>query len=158
VTDGEAGREAVATDDRKRALAMKVTAVSRQLWSRFNQSAEATGATRARWTLIAAVARCPGATQRTIASLLQVTDVTAGRLVDRLCEDGYLERHANPDDHRAYRVYLTPAARPVLDRLGELASIQASEAFAGLDEDDLTKLEAILEAISRNVEALRAPS
>ncbi len=134
---------------------MKLTAIGRRLWLSFNQSAERIGVTQAKWTLIAAVARNPGATQRSIASALQVTDVTAGRLIDRLCEDGYIERHENPNDRRSYRVYLTPAARPVLDRLGEIAAAHTEEAFAGLDDNDLAKLGALLDVISRNVGALR---
>ncbi|MGB8366163.1 MAG: MarR family winged helix-turn-helix transcriptional regulator [Rhizomicrobium sp.] len=142
-------------DDPKRLLVMKLTAIGRLLWLSFNQSAERIGVTQAKWTLIAAVARNPGATQRSIASALHVTDVTAGRLIDRLCEDGYIERRENPDDRRSYRVYLTPAARPVLDRLREIAAAHTDEAFAGLDDKDMEKLGALLDVISRNVGAVR---
>ena len=88
--------------------------VARQLRRTFDQSAERSGLTRAQWHLIAAVARNPGATQRIIAEALEVREITAGRLVDRLCDDGYLRREANPNDRRAYCVYLTSAAQPAV--------------------------------------------
>jgi DNA-binding MarR family transcriptional regulator len=144
-------------DERKRALALKLAAINRKLVQQFNQSAEAEGMSRAKWTLIAAVNRIPGATQREIASALDVTEVTAGRLIDRLCEDGYLERNENPEDRRSYKVYLTPAAHPVLERLGEIAGVHTGKALAGLSDEDLAKFDAILDVISRNTGAMGRP-
>jgi DNA-binding MarR family transcriptional regulator len=66
-----------------------------------------------------------------------------------------LERHENPEDRRSYCVFLTEAAHPVLEKLGELVALHTDKAFAGLDEEDLTKLDAFLEVISRNTGALR---
>jgi MarR family transcriptional regulator for hemolysin len=82
---------------------------------------------------------------------LQVTDVTAGRLIDRLCAEGLLERHENPEDRRAYRVYPTEPAQPMLARLQELATDHAREAFAGFEEDQLAQLDALLESLARNI-------
>jgi MarR family transcriptional regulator for hemolysin len=132
--------------------------IARQIRVKFDQSAERAGVTRSEWTVIAAVARNPGVTQRTIASMLEVTDVQAGRLIDRLCAQGYVERRENPDDRRAYCVYLTPAAQPVLERLAQLAAIHESEIFARLDEKDLKKLDALLDVIYRNIAESRVRS
>lgn len=139
--------------NRKRAIGSKLAVISRQLWLKFDQSAQRNGVTRAQWRLIVAVARNPGVTQRTIAAALQVTEVTAGRLIDRLCADGYLERRENPNDRRGYCVYPMPATRPVLDKLGEVAKIHEDEAFAGLEDEDLAQLDALLDAIARNLAA-----
>ncbi|SDC53471.1 transcriptional regulator, MarR family [Sphingomonas sp. YR710] len=132
-------------------MGAKLTVLSRQLWLNFDQGVERAGLTRAKWSLIAAVARAPGTTQRVIATMLQVTEVTAGRMIDRLCADGYLERREDPQDRRAYRVHLTPAARPVLDQMSQTATIHTNAAFAGLEEEDLAKLEDILEIMSKNI-------
>jgi MarR family transcriptional regulator for hemolysin len=127
--------------------------ISRQLWQQFDQNVQKTGVSRAKWGLIAAVSRSPGATQRAIAAMLQVTEVTAGRLIDRLCEDNLLERRENPQDRRGYRVYLTPQAKPILDRIGEAATAYEAGAFAGLSEDDLAHFESVLDIIARNIAA-----
>ena len=140
---------------RKKTLAMKLTVLARQLWLTFDQRAEKIGLTRAKWSLVAEVANNPGATQRSIAAKLQVTDVTAGRLIDRLCVEGYLERHEDPEDRRAYRVYSTAKAEPLIAELHVLADEHAEDAFAGLEPEDLDRLETILDAISRNVESSR---
>jgi MarR family transcriptional regulator for hemolysin len=138
-------------DERKKAMGVKLTVIARQLWLDFDQAAEKIGLTRAKWSVVAEASRTPGATQRMIAMRLQVTDVTAGRLIDRLCAEGLLERHENPDDRRAYQVYPTEKARPVLAQLQELATEHAREAFAGFQPEDLALLEGLLEAISRNL-------
>jgi MarR family transcriptional regulator for hemolysin len=140
-----------ASDERKKALAMKLTVIARQLWLDFDQDAEKIGLTRAKWSVVAEANRDPGATQRMIATRLQVTDVTAGRLIDRLCAEGLLERHENPDDRRAYRVYPTAPAQPMLAKLHELADEHAREAFAGFTGDELVQLDALLNALARNI-------
>ena len=138
-------------NSRKREIGLKLSVIARQLRLRFDQSIENSGITRAKWTLIAVVARHPGSTQRTIAAALEVTEVTAGRLIDRLCADGYLERTENPNDRRGYRVHLTPLAQPMLEKLGNIAKMHEDEVFAGFDDEDLSKLDALLEKIARNL-------
>jgi MarR family transcriptional regulator, transcriptional regulator for hemolysin len=145
----------VAPRSRKRSIALKLTVVARQLRITFDQAAEESGMTRAQWHLIAAVARNPGATQRLIAEALEVREITAGRLVDRLCEEGYLKRQEHPSDRRAYCVYLTPAAQPVLDKLDELAKVHEAAIFAGFQPQELEELDRLLDAISRNMSAAR---
>jgi MarR family transcriptional regulator for hemolysin len=140
---------------RKRSVALKLTVIARQLRVTFDQSAEQSGLTRAQWTLIATVARNPGATQRTIANALEVMEITAGRLVNRLCKEGYLQRRENRNDRRAYGVYLTRAAQPLLDKLDELAKIHEVAIFAGFKARDIEKLDAYLDLIARNVSRIR---
>ena len=133
-----------------------MTVIARQLRVTFDQSVERSGLTRAKWTLIAAVARNPGATQRLLAEALEVREITAGRLVDRLCEEGYLRREENPNDRRAYCVYLTPTAQPVLDTLDELAKFHEAAIFAGFSAEDLDKLDALLDTIASNLSDFRS--
>jgi MarR family transcriptional regulator for hemolysin len=142
--------------NRRRTIALKLTVIARQMRLSFDQRVERGGLTRAKWTLIAAVARNPGVTQRTIAEALEVREITAGRLIDRLCDEGYLKRRENPNDRRAYCVYLTPAAQPLLDKLDEIAKSREAEIFVGFEADDLEKLDQLLDAIARNLSATRS--
>ena len=140
---------------RERAITLKLTVISRQLRQRFDQTVEGDGLTRAKWRVIVAVARSAGTTQRAIAAKLEITEVTAGHLIDRLCADGYLERREHPTDRRAYCIHLTPAAQPLLARLEEVAKIHEDEAFVGFAEADLSRLLELLDLISRNLAASR---
>ena len=152
---GAAGATLNAPESRKRAIAVKMTVIARQMRQRFDQFVEGDGLTRGKWSVIVAVARSPGATQRTIASMLEITEVTAGQLIDRLCADGYLERREHPKDRRAHCVHLTPAAQPLLGRLNEVAKVHEDQTFIGLDEQDLAKLEAMLDVMAKNLAVSR---
>jgi MarR family transcriptional regulator for hemolysin len=143
---------------RSRSVALKLSIVARQLRVSFDQSAESCGLTRAQWTVIAVLARNPGATQRTVAEALEIAEITAGRLVDRLCEDGYLRREQNPSDRRAYCVHLTAAAEPLLAKLDDLARVHEARIFAGFESEALEKLDSLLERIAQNLSKLRTRS
>jgi len=149
------GQAAPLQQDRSRSVALKLSIVARQLRMSFDQSAETCGLTRAQWTLIAVVARNPGATQRTVAEALEVREITAGRLIDRLCDDGYLRRDENPSDRRAYCVHLTAAAEPLLGKLDDLARIHEARIFASFEAEALEKLDTLLDRIAQNLSELR---
>jgi len=141
------------TPERRRDLSRKLTVIARHLRNRFDQSVSNLGVTRSQWTLIAVVSSRPGLTQRTIAEVLEVSEAAAGRLVDRLCAEGLLERKPRCDDRRAYSVYLTEAAAPYLATLSTIARRLEDEAYCGLREDQLEMLEELLSLVYRNVAA-----
>jgi MarR family transcriptional regulator for hemolysin len=141
------------TYSRSRAIGVKVAVIARQIRKRFDERVELDGVTRAKWSTVVAIARNPGATQRSIAAMLEITEVTAGQMVNRLCEDGYLQRREHPTDRRAYCLYLTPAAQPLLVRLAEIAKRLQVETFAGFTEAELAQLDALLDKLASNLAA-----
>jgi hypothetical protein len=54
------------------------------------------------------------------------------RQIDRMEEDGWIERRPDPGDRRAHRLVLTGKARPILARILDLSNEIRTEAFAGL--------------------------
>ena len=121
------------------------------LRSKFDRKVTGFNVTRSQWTMIAVVARCPGASQRMIAEALEMSEASAGRLIDRLCADGLLERRERDDDRRARAVYLTDAAQPLLAKLAEIAREGEEEMFKGFSSDDLDRLEDLLSRIYENI-------
>jgi MarR family transcriptional regulator for hemolysin len=144
------------TKNKRRSVGLKLSVIARQLRLNFDQSTKLRGLTRAKWTLIAAVSQNPGGTQRMIAQVLEVSEITAGRLIDRLCEEGYLKRTESPTDRRAYRVHLAAGAQPILDKLDEVAKSHEAEIFSGFSNADLDKLDELLETIARNLSTARS--
>ncbi len=135
----------------RRDLLLKLSVITRFFRSRFDQSMAELGVTRSQWTLIAVVARRPGLTQRVIAESLEIKEASAGRLIDKLCQDGMLTRQARDDDRRAYSVFLTDAAMPLVETLGDIARRNEDEAFRGITDAELSALDGVLERIYRNV-------
>src|SRR6185437_1128459 len=68
-----------------------------------------------------------------LAEMLDLQPITLTRLVDRLCANGLIERRADPDDRRAKRLYLTPQARPLMDRLADLGQDMMKTVLDGFD-------------------------
>lgn len=140
-----------ASRNQKRDLSLKLAIVARRMRMHFDESVQRAGAPRAHWPLIAAVARIPGATQKSIAKALQISEVSAGRLIDKLCQENLLQRVAKSEDRRAYCVSLTDRAEPLLEEIDAIAAAYEARTFEGLSESDLETLQRILGVIERNV-------
>jgi MarR family transcriptional regulator for hemolysin len=137
----------------KRDIGLKLSVVARLLRNDFDRRVAEIALTRSKWTVIAVVARLPGASQRVIAEVLEMSEASAGRLVDKLCNEGLLERRAREDDRRAFSIHLTPAAQPLLDKLGEIAQIAERQVFQGLGVEQLRQLRDTLDTLAANLNA-----
>jgi DNA-binding MarR family transcriptional regulator len=78
------------------------------------------GMTRAQWALMSRLARNPGLSQKELADLLEVEPISVARMVDRLEANGMLERRADANDRRIWRLHLLPGAEPTLKRMTAL--------------------------------------
>ncbi|EJL24739.1 MarR family winged helix-turn-helix transcriptional regulator [Novosphingobium sp. AP12] len=134
-----------------RQVGLRMTIVARLQRNNFDRKVAALNVTRSQWAMIAIVARYPGSTQRTIAEYLEMSEASAGRLIDRLCADGLLERRDRRDDRRARAVYLTEQAKPLLDQLGVIASESEKRMFAGFSDEEVTQLLDFMTRIYENV-------
>jgi MarR family transcriptional regulator for hemolysin len=101
--------------------------------------------------MIAVVARNPGATQRTIAEVLEMSEASAGRLIDRLCADGMLTRRERDDDRRARAIYLTEAAEPLLLQLADIGASSEDMLFKGFSSQELDQLEDFVDRMYANL-------
>lgn len=135
----------------RRDISLMLSVLARILRNRFDRQVSGLNVTRSQWAMIAVVGHNPGATQRIIADTLEISEASAGRLIDRLCADGLLERRAREDDRRARAVYLTDAARPLLDRLSIVAEQGEDQMFQGFSEAELDALKSALGRVYTNV-------
>ena len=120
------------TDTRE--IAFAINDVARLLRTAADQKAAAFGMTRAKWAVLARLDRHQGLKQAELAEMLDLQPITLTRLLDGLADNGLIERRPDPGDRRAKRLYLTPAARPLLDRLTVLGVDLMDGALAGLDD------------------------
>jgi DNA-binding MarR family transcriptional regulator len=135
----------------KRAIGLRLTVLARLLRNHFDRQVAGLHVTRSQWAMIAVVSRTPGATQRVIAEALEMSEASAGRLIDRLCAEGLLVRRERDDDRRARAVYLTEAAKPLLDKLAKIAREAEDRMFVGFGEEDLERLQEYVDRIYANV-------
>lgn len=131
-------------------ISLRISVLARLLRSRFDRRVASLGITRAQWQMIVVVARKPGVTQRAVAEALEISEASAGRLIDRLCADGMLERRERDDDRRARAVYITPKAEPLLAKLGEIGKEGEGILFNGFSAEEIDRLEDYLDRLYRN--------
>ncbi len=117
--------------------------ISRLMRTEFDRQVGALGVTRAQWMVLARLARRPGCTQTELAEMMEVERATAGRLLDRLEDNGLVRREADPDDRRVRRVFPTDLAVREQTQMRKVADGIVDEALSDLsatDRDALTEL------------------
>ncbi|PAY10219.1 MULTISPECIES: MarR family winged helix-turn-helix transcriptional regulator [Bradyrhizobium] len=117
------------------------------------------GITRAQWAVLSKVERQEGLKQTELAELLEVQPITLTRLIDKLCDNGWIERRSDENDRRVNRLYLKKAARPLLGKLAGLRSELTATALEGISPADAHRLLTQLESIKENVRnAIQSPA
>ncbi len=137
----------------EREVAFNINDVARLLRTYADQRARDLGMTRAQWAVLARIENSEGLKQIELAETLDLQPITLTRLIDRLCDSGLIERRSDPDDRRAKRLYLTPAARPVLDGLARLGKDLMATVLAGLEPAAVEQLLAQLLVLKANLRA-----
>ena len=136
-----------------REIAVSVVDVARLLKTYADQRARQFGISRAQWTVLMRLDRFEGLKQSELAEVLDLQPISLTRLLDRLAENGLIERRPDPHDRRANRLYLTLAARPLLEQLAKLGEAMMEELLETIDEPASERLLRDLDAIKDNLRA-----
>ena len=108
--------------------------VSRLVKRRFERAARQISLpiTRRQAAVLLYIARKEGISQTEVANWLDIEPIALVRMLDKLHEEGLVERRAHPTDRRIRTLWLKPAAGPVVERILEINLAIREEAFAGL--------------------------
>lgn len=127
--------------------------VARLMRRRFEQLARVRqlGITRAQAAVLVHLSRSEGINQVSLAQLMELEPITLVRLLDRLQAAGYVERRHDPADRRAWRLFLTEAARQMIVRIEKIGRELYDEATAHVGEADRAIFERVLGAMKMNL-------
>ena len=137
--------------DLERSFGFLVNDVARLFGRRFDHNGRRLGLTRAQCRTLGYLARNEGINQAGLADLLEIKPMTLVRQIDRMEEQGWIERRPDPGDRRARRLVLTDKARPILARILDLSNEVRTEAFAGLSEVEGRRLIDLLGRVHGNL-------
>jgi len=137
----------------KREIAFTIMDVARMLKTYGDQRARCFGISRAQWAVLVRIERSEGLKQSELAEILDLQPISLTRLLDRLAGNGLIERRPDPHDRRANRLYLTPAAKPLLAELAALSQDMMDTVLDGLDEKADARLLHDLGRIKDNLRA-----
>lgn len=108
--------------------------VARLMRTVFDRRVRDIGLTRAQWLVLTRLYRRPGASQTELAVMLEIDRASAGRMLDRMEKNGWVERHADSEDRRINRLYLTDDARRAHKAMWAIAEATVDDALAPLSE------------------------
>jgi MarR family transcriptional regulator, transcriptional regulator for hemolysin len=136
-------------------IGYRLHAVARLIRRRFERSAREAGLpiTRLQAGVLLYVARNPGVSQTAAATELDIEPIALVRMLDRLHEEGLVERRPHPTDRRVRTLWLTPLAWPVVDRILAINLVVREEACAGLSPTARQALMDALDHIKNNLAA-----
>jgi MarR family transcriptional regulator for hemolysin len=135
----------------KREFAFTIMDVARLLKTYADQRARQFGVSRAQWAVLMRIDRNEGLKQSELAEMLDLQPITLTRLLDRLADNGLIERRADPNDRRANRLYLKPAAKPLLGRLGDLGTDMMETVLDGISSNSVERMLKELTAVKDNL-------
>ncbi|WP_139833810.1 MarR family winged helix-turn-helix transcriptional regulator [Thalassospira alkalitolerans] len=121
--------------DPKQNIGFLMKDVTRLMRRNFMRRAHDFGLTQAQMQALAYLARNEGIRQVTLAEMLEIQPITTARLIDKLEEQGLVERRPDPSDRRAVLLYLTERAGALIDRIWVHAAKTREEALAGLSPE-----------------------
>jgi MarR family transcriptional regulator for hemolysin len=124
--------------------------VSRLYAQRFEQHAASLGLTLAQCKALMRLVDCEGVSQVRLAELTDVDPMTLVRILDRMEAEGWLERRKDPRDRRVRCLYLTSAAKPLLDDIRHLIDVTWEDAFAGIPKQKSDLVMELLDTVRSN--------
>jgi len=122
--------------------------VARLLKRHFERRARQEGLpiTRRQAAVMIHVARHEGVSQAEVAARLDLEPISLVRMLDKLCEERLVERRPHPTDRRVRTLWLTAAARPVLESILRINQAIRAEAFTGMP---LAVRDALIDALAQ---------
>jgi hypothetical protein len=89
--------------------------------------------------------------QAEVAAWLDIESIALVRLLDKLHEEGLVERRAHPTDRRVRTLWLTDGADLVVERILDINQAIREEAFAGLEPGTRDAMIAALGSVKHNL-------
>ncbi|MDR3096099.1 MAG: MarR family transcriptional regulator [Paraburkholderia sp.] len=143
------------TTDLEKRFGFLVVDVGRLYGKRYDELAKASlELTRAQCRMIAYLAHYGDMNQASLAERLEVAPISAGRLLERMEEGGWVVRTPNPEDRRELLVSLTPKAEGALNGARRVGDEVHTEALAGFTPEEAEQFSRMLQRVRANLGAL----
>jgi len=140
--------------DDKPSFGFLVNDVTRLMRKLFDRRAARLELTRAQWRALKRVHYSEGLTQNELAEYLEMEPIAVGRVIDRLQKAGFIERRADPQDRRVWRLHLSQKAHGVVDDMEEIAQELLKQAQRGVAASEMKLLLDVFTRMKQNLVAL----
>jgi len=128
--------------------------VARLIRTVFDRRVRDIGLTRAQWLVLTRLYRRPGASQTELAEMLEIDRASAGRMIDRMEKNGWVERRADDADRRVNRLHLTAEARKVHTAIWAIAGSTVDDALSPLSASERAQYTALTAKVKGRLQNL----
>ena len=132
-------------------LGLHLTRVSRTVSRAFDETLAEAGGSLPAWLVLISLKSRQLASQRELAEAVGIQGATLTHHLDTMESVGLVTRRRDPANRRLHLVELTPAGDALFLRLRDAATAFDRRLRAGLSEDDVAQLEALLTRLRDNV-------
>lgn len=133
-------------------LGLMLHDAARLIKSEFERRARGHRLSLMQWRTLGALNQNDGMSQVALAARVEASQMTMSDIIDRLESEGLVRRESDPADGRAKLVWITKAARPVVEEMRSIATEVYAAALAGINPEDLDGLTRSLQQIVTNLE------
>jgi len=139
----------------KEQLGMAIGDAARCWRTKLDERLRPLGLSQARWMVLLHLSkRGDGVVQKDLAEWLSIEGPTLVRLLDRMTEDGWIERRESATDRRAKTVHLTKRSCAVIKQIKKVAQQLRGELLANIDPADIDTCLRVLMQIKQTAEQL----
>jgi len=133
--------------DSLRNFGFLVRDVSRLSAKRFERNARELELSLLDCKVLAHLSRNEGISQARLSEETETDAMTLVRTLDRMEEDGWVERRRDPIDRRAHCLFLRATAKPIVELIWKIAEKTLNEALALLSNAEREQLVALLKRL-----------
>ena len=132
-------------------LGLHLTRVSRIVSRAFDEALAEAGGSLPVWVVLISLKSGQTASQRELAGVVGIQGATLSHHLDAMESAGLVTRRRDPRNRRLHLVELTPDGDALFARLREAAFTFDQRLRAGLNEQDVDRLDALLARLRDNV-------
>lgn len=134
-------------------LGMAIGETARCWRTKLNERLRPLGLSQARWMVLLQLSkRGDGVVQKALAEWLGIEGPTLVRILDRMTEDGWIERRESATDRRAKTVHLTAQSCAIIKQINKVAAQLRGELLADIDPADIEACMRVLQQIKQTAE------
>jgi len=112
------------------------------------------GLTPAHWRVILALNISDGLTQKELADKIYVDGSTLVPVIDKMEQNGLVERRADPNDRRMNRIFLTKKSESTVDSITLIVLQLRKMIYRGISGDEINSTRKILATMIKNSDTI----
>lgn len=116
----------------------------------YNNTFKKHGATRVQWIALYYIKKTQGIRQLELATMMESQETTIARLVNRMEKNNLIEKHQDPDDGRAVKLYCTAQGEALFTELLPVCNDFFNNIIIDIPQEDLDTFKTVLDKLVEN--------